>query len=76
MARLLKPGAQWRMKTDFEPHIQALLASIEGQPFDVVGQSGDIQREGTPWERDVITNYQRKSYEKGVRVHALALRRR
>ena len=75
VARLLKPGAEWRMKTDFEPHIEALLSCAVGQPFEVVGRSMDVQRDGAPWERDVITNYQRKSYEKGITVYAVALRR-
>jgi tRNA (guanine-N7-)-methyltransferase len=75
MSRLLKPGASWRTKTDFAPHIQAILTHTNALPFQILGQSADLQQTGSLWQDDVITNYQRKSYEKGIPVHAIWLQR-
>lgn len=76
-AEALQPGADFRLKTDFEPNVELLLESIEGLPFEVLGRTGDIRATGSLWgEDDVVTNYQRKFYQRGLPVHALWLRRR
>ncbi len=76
-ARALKPGACLRLKTDFAPNVELLRCSIEGLPFEVIGETDDIRRDGPPWgEDDVITNYQRKFYQRGLPVLALWVRRR
>jgi tRNA (guanine-N7-)-methyltransferase len=75
-ARLCAPGAEVRLKTDFRPHVTALVAAAAGLPFEVVGVRTDVDAEGSLWADDVVTNYQRKARERGVPVHAALLRRR
>lgn len=75
IGRLLKSGADWRMKTDFEPHISSLISYLPGQPFEILAQRSDMAKEGAPWDDDICTNYQRKSQEKGSAIHAIWLRR-
>lgn len=74
-ARLLAPGGELRLKTDFPPHVEALLEAVAGLPLQVVGRSGDIRGHGAPWADEVTTNYQRKFDVRGIPVHALLLRR-
>lgn len=76
-ARALRPGASLRLKTDYPGNVELLRCSIEGQPFEILGQTDDIRRDGPPWgEDDVVTNYQRKFYQRGLPVLALWVRRR
>jgi len=74
-ARLLAPGGELRLKTDFPPHVDALLASLPGLPLELVGRSEDVRAQGAPWADEVRTNYQRKFDERGVPVLAVRLRR-
>ena len=76
-AGVLVPGASFRLKTDHAPNVELLLESIQGLPYEVLGQTDDIRRDGSPWgEDDVITNYQRKFYQRGLPVLGLWVRRR
>lgn len=74
-ASLLRPGAEWRTKTDFAPHIEAIVACTRGLPFEILATSADLSATGPLWEPDVTTNYQRKSVEEGKKIHAIRLRR-
>ncbi len=76
VARMVRSGGELRLKTDFRPHIHALLAALDGQPFDVIGVSDDIKRDGAPWPDEIITGYQRKFDGRGLPVYAAWLRRR
>lgn len=75
----LKSGAEWRIKTDFLPHIEAVLDVIatEKIPFVVRGRSMDLKNDPPPWglENDIVTNYQSKFYIKDIPVYALWLQR-
>jgi len=73
--RLLQPGAVFRLKTDFLPHIEEALASIDGLPLSVTGRSDDVNGRGVPWGADIETNYQRKFAVRGLPVYALELTR-
>lgn len=75
ITRWLKPGAEFRLKTDFAPHAQALLKGIAGLPLEVLGATDDLARDGAPWPDDVVTAYQAAFQGKGVPVHAVRLRR-
>ncbi len=76
-ARALMPGAELRLKTDYAPNVELLRESLVGQPFEIVGETDDIRAKGAPWgEDDVITNYQRKFYQRGLPVLALWAKRR
>ena len=73
VTRLLEPGARLRIKTDGGTYIDEFAAAIEGLPLNIVGESRDIKRDGTPWpeDDDRVTNYQRKFYKMGLPVYAL-----
>lgn len=75
LIELLAPGTELRLKTDHLVNVEGLLGAIEGQPFELLGRSDDVEKRGTPWGDDVITNYQRKFYEKGLPVYAVQVRR-
>jgi tRNA (guanine-N7-)-methyltransferase len=75
LSRLCAPGAELRLKTDFGPHVKALLKAVDGLPWAVVGTTEDVDRDGPPWPDDVVTNYQRKARLRGAPVHAALLRR-
>jgi tRNA (guanine-N7-)-methyltransferase len=70
VARLLAPGGQLRLKTDFPPHVDALLEAAEGL-FAVKAVQRDVKAGGAPWPDEVRTNFQRKADEKGVAVAAV-----
>lgn len=72
-ARLLAPGAPLRLKTDFLPHVDALVRVADGLPLRVVDVRRDVAANGTPWPDDIRTNYQRKAEERGAPVHAALL---
>ena len=74
-ARILAPGGELRLKTDFPPHVAALREAVEGLPLTVVGSSDDIRAAGAPWPDEITTNYQRKFNERGVSVLGIWLRR-
>lgn len=75
-ARLVRPGGELRLKTDYKPHRQALLAGVAASPgWEVVGTSDDIRRDGAPWPDDVVTGYQAKFDAAGEPVYAARLRR-
>lgn len=74
-ARLLAPGAELRLKTDFHPHVDALVRCATGLPLVVERVVADVAVEGPPWADDVRTNYQRKADERGAPVAAAILRR-
>lgn len=78
-ATVLPPGAPLRLKTDAVSNVQLMLASMQGLPFELTLRSDDLRQTGTPWaavpEDDVVTNYQRKTYLKGLPVYGVELRR-
>ena len=75
LAPRMAAGAELRLKTDFPPHIDALLEAAEGL-FDVRDVRADLATQGAPWPDEVVTNYQRKADERGVPVGAAWLTRR
>lgn len=76
-ARLIRPGGELRLKTDFRPHRDALLAGVGRVPgWTVVGTSDDVRAAGAPWADDVVTGYQAKFDAQGLPVFAAWLNRR
>ena len=49
---VLKPGAELRLKSDFEPNLDGLVRGTEGLPLRVLGRSSDVRRDGLPWDAD------------------------
>ena len=74
-AELIEAGGELRLKTDFRPHFDALLAAIVGGPWDLLGVSVDIRRDGAPWEDDIVTGYQQKFDGRGLPVFGVRVRR-
>jgi tRNA (guanine-N7-)-methyltransferase len=74
-AGALAPGGTLRLKTDSRGHVDRLLETIEGLPFEVEGRADDVVRDGAPWADDVVTGYQRKFDLEGTPVLAVGLRR-
>ena len=72
-ARLLKPGAWLRLKSDFEDNIGRVPELLEGLPFDITGRSDDVITGPAPWPDDIETNYQKKFRLKGEPVYAIEL---
>jgi tRNA (guanine-N7-)-methyltransferase len=75
-AALVHPGGELRLKTDFLPHRDALLAGVAGTPWVVEGTSDDVRGAGAPWPDDVVTGYQAKFDRAGLPVYAARLSRR
>ncbi len=82
LARLLKPGAFFRLKSDYRDNIDRVprLLDHDGAgnpapplPFTITGRSDDITRGPAPWPDDIETNYQRKFRLKGEPVYAIEL---
>jgi tRNA (guanine-N7-)-methyltransferase len=77
MAWAMQDGAEWRIKTDFETHIDTMLGVIEDLPFTVMGVARDAHNTSFPWsvDEDVTTNYERKFIERDLPIYALRLKR-
>jgi len=75
IGKLLKQGSIVRIKTDHLVNVDGTIDNIKGLPFDIVGRSDDIENDGAPWPDDIVTNYQRKFYKRGLPVYAIVLRR-
>lgn len=79
-ARLLRPGASLRLKTDCHSHVEALIAATGSGgatplPFEISARCDDIIQQGSPWQDDVETNYQRKFRRRGKPVYAIGITR-
>jgi tRNA (guanine-N7-)-methyltransferase len=82
VARLLKPGGVFRLKSDHLPNIERvgplLTEDAEGDPLPhlplfISGRSGDITKGETLWPNDIETNYQSKFRKRGEPVYAIEL---
>jgi tRNA G46 methylase TrmB len=74
-AELVAGGGELRLKTDFLPHRDALLAGLPGTPWRLVGTSDDVLANGAPWPDDIVTGYQGKFNKAGLPVYAALLSR-
>jgi len=75
VCQVLKPDGRLRIKTDHMPHVDRSVAAVDDLPLEVVHRVDDIFTAGTPWDDDVVTNYQTKFARRGEPVRALELRR-
>ncbi len=76
-SRLLRIGAEFRLKTDHLVNVDSLCRAVEGLPLELVARVEDIAANGTPWDPadDIRTNYQSKFERRDEPVHAVLLRR-
>jgi tRNA (guanine-N7-)-methyltransferase len=84
VARLLRPGGTFRLKSDFRDNVDRvpmLLAHgpdnepLPQLPLAVTGRSNDVITGPAPWPDDIETNYQSKFRRKGEPVYAIELTR-
>ncbi|MSQ01263.1 MAG: hypothetical protein EXR71_05120 [Myxococcales bacterium] len=74
--RVVAPGGELRLKTDFDGHHRALLAAVAASPtWTIIGASDDIGRAGAPWPDDIVTGYQAKFQRAGQPVYGAWIRR-
>jgi tRNA (guanine-N7-)-methyltransferase len=71
----LAPGALVRLKSDYRPNLERMVACCAPYAFTEVGWSEDVARDGAPWSDDLQTNYQSKFDKRGEPTYALLLRR-
>jgi len=84
VARLVRPGGFYHLKSDHRPHLdraeQVLDQGPDGEaaprlPFEVVGRSEDVTRGPAPWPDDIETLFQSRFRKQGLPVYAVAFRR-
>ncbi|MCV2873865.1 tRNA (guanosine(46)-N7)-methyltransferase TrmB [Defluviimonas sp. WL0050] len=70
LARVMKPGAEFRVATDIPDYVRQTLEEVPQAGFDLVGQ------EAEPWEDWLSTRYEQKALREGRTPHYLTFRRR
>jgi tRNA (guanine-N7-)-methyltransferase len=73
LARVLKPGAEFRVATDIPDYVRQTLIEVPQNGFDRVrAEAGDIHR---PWGDWISTRYEQKALREGRVPHYLSFRR-
>jgi tRNA (guanine-N7-)-methyltransferase len=70
LARILKPGAEFRLATDIPDYVRQALAEVPKEGFDLV------TRGGVAWADWISTRYEQKALREGRPPHYLTFRRR
>ncbi|MDI3338601.1 tRNA (guanosine(46)-N7)-methyltransferase TrmB [Defluviimonas aestuarii] len=70
LARVMKPGAEFRVATDIRDYVRQTLKEVPKAGFDLVGQGAE------PWEDWLSTRYEQKALREGREPHYLTFRRR
>lgn len=70
LARVMKPGAEFRVATDIPDYVRQTLEEVPKAGFDLVGQGAE------PWEDWLSTRYEQKALREGREPHYLTFRRR
>lgn len=73
LARVLRPGAEFRVATDIPDYVRQTLEEVPPAGFDNL--SPDPQDRHIPWEDWVSTRYEQKALREGRRPHYLTFRR-
>ncbi|MCB9690293.1 MAG: hypothetical protein H6736_00620 [Alphaproteobacteria bacterium] len=82
MVRLMRPGAAFRLKSDFRDNVYRVprLLDHDGEdqpaptlPFTITGIADDVTTGPAPWPDDIETNYQSKFRKRGEPVYAIEL---
>jgi len=69
LARVLAPGAEFRVATDIADYVRQTLAEVPAAGFDLVAQGA------TPWNDWLSTRYEIKALREGRPPHYLTFRR-
>ncbi len=71
LARVMKPGAEFRVATDIPDYVRQTLEEVPVAGFDLVSQTG----EGQAWADWISTRYEQKALREGRAPHYLTFRR-
>ncbi|NEX47888.1 tRNA (guanosine(46)-N7)-methyltransferase TrmB [Pseudotabrizicola algicola] len=71
LARVMKPGAEFRVATDIPDYVRQTLEEVPRAGFDLISQTG----EGQAWEDWISTRYEQKALREGRMPHYLTFRR-
>lgn len=72
LARVLKPGAEFRVATDIPDYVRQTHEEVPQAGFDLVAEAG----EGGAWEDWISTRYEQKALREGRSPHYLTFRRK
>lgn len=70
LARVMKPGAEFRVATDIPDYVRQTLEEVPPAGFDLIDQGS------TPWSDWLSTRYEQKALREGRPPHYLTFRRR
>lgn len=70
LARVLAPGAEFRIATDIPDYVRQAHEEVPGAGFDLLTEGG------TPWQDWLSTRYEQKALREGRVPHYLTFRRR
>jgi tRNA (guanine-N7-)-methyltransferase len=73
LARVLKPGAIFRVATDIPDYVRQTLEMVPDQGFEWLCEGPDDWRE--PWSDWISTRYEQKALREGRTPHYLTFRR-
>lgn len=73
LARVLKPGAIFRVATDIPDYVRQTLEQVPGHGFEWLAESADDWR--NPWDDWISTRYEQKALREGRVPHYLTFRR-
>ena len=73
LARVLKPGAEFRVATDIPDYVRQTLEEVPQHPFDRVRAAADDIHQ--PWDDWISTRYEQKALREGRVPHYLTFRR-
>ncbi|MDE3081684.1 MAG: tRNA (guanosine(46)-N7)-methyltransferase TrmB [Paracoccaceae bacterium] len=70
LARVMRPGAEFRVATDIPDYVRQTLEEVPQAGFDLIAEGG------TPWEDWLSTRYEQKALREGRVPHYVTFRRR
>jgi tRNA (guanine-N7-)-methyltransferase len=73
LARVMKPGAIFRVATDIPDYVRQTLEEVPRQGFEWLAEGPEDWR--TPWEDWISTRYEQKALREGRVPHYLTFRR-
>ncbi len=71
LARVMKPGAEFRVATDIPDYVRQTLEEVPPAGFDLIAQTG----QGQAWDDWISTRYEQKALREGRDPHYLTFRR-
>lgn len=74
LARVLRPGAEFRIATDIPDYVRQALEEVPRAGFDWLAEGPEDWRQ--PWGDWISTRYEQKALREGRRPHYLTFRKR